>query len=335
MAYTKEQKRVLHHIIDVGRKMGASRKELLAAIETALVESGARNLNYGDRDSVGWRQERSHYGSVANRMNVRAGAKRFFSETKAAGRGKGTTPGTLAQSVQRSAFPSRYDEMGEQAKDVLKASAGGGALGVTGKAGPYQSGGLTGQLKTIQGESYAAERDALKKDTLLKASMAGRMPTQSELLNMSSQLSELKDEQDQQYMQLKRLPGSPGGQRAKGGKTGGSSTNIKKVIGLAKKMGLRASENPLTGGVAAGHAPGSYHFQKSKVAPGAAVDVSGDPRQMAKFARYLAKRKGKDLEELIYRGPGSSNYMNIKKGKRVGKGFYTAHEDHVHVADID
>lgn len=331
MAYTREQKKVLSEIIRVGRKKGAKRSELISAIATALVESGARNLSYGDRDSVGWRQERSHYGSVKNRMNVRNGAIRYFNEIKST-RGSGMTPGQKSQAVQRSAFPDRYDTMAGQAKDILKSSLGKNAGPKTARFTPKRSR-LTGKLETIQGASYAADRKALKQQTLMSAAAQGRMPSQDELLNMKGGLSELEDENDQQILNLKRKVTGGKRIRGKGAQAkGGSDTNMKRIVGKAKQLGLHVGEY---GGVTGGHAPNSYHYQTSKAGGGAAADISGDPKAMAKFARYLAKRKRKDLEELIYRGPGSRNYMNIKKGKRVGKGFYTAHEDHVHVADTD
>src|SRR3954468_23157802 len=48
--YTPEQQRVVKTILRVGRQRGASPKELKAAIETGLVESGLRNLPGGDAD---------------------------------------------------------------------------------------------------------------------------------------------------------------------------------------------------------------------------------------------------------------------------------------------
>ncbi len=120
MAYSRSQKKVARKIYRVGAKRGESRKEIIAALETALVEANLSNPNYGDADSVGWRQERSHYGSVAKRRNVAGAANRFFDETSAQGDGRGMTPGQLAQAVQRSAFPDRYAERGGQAKDLLR-----------------------------------------------------------------------------------------------------------------------------------------------------------------------------------------------------------------------
>lgn len=120
MGYSHHQKRVAYHIYSVGRKKGASRKELLSALETALTESNLGNPNYGDGTSKGWRQQISGAGVKSrNRLNVRKQAGYYFDETRAAGRGRGKSAGQLAQAVQRSAFPGRYDQHSKQAKDLL------------------------------------------------------------------------------------------------------------------------------------------------------------------------------------------------------------------------
>ena len=117
-----EESRVARKVLKTGAKLGATKKEKLAAAETGLVESGFKNLSYGDADSAGWRQERSMY--YPNPTNVKASAKRFFTETKTdtgGGRGRGETAGQLAQTVQASAFPERYDEHKPEAAAILHA----------------------------------------------------------------------------------------------------------------------------------------------------------------------------------------------------------------------
>ncbi len=107
------------------RATGASPKERLALWEAGIVESGLRNLPYGDRDSVGVLQERSHYGSVSRRMNPYAAALRFLREARAMRPFRGSA-GALAQAVQRSAFPARYDQVRNRA---MRYMARGGRAG--------------------------------------------------------------------------------------------------------------------------------------------------------------------------------------------------------------
>ena len=103
--------------------------------------------------------------------------------------------------------------------------------------------------------------------------------------------------------------------------------NGRSIVGigkLAQSYGLSVREHPHFDKVDPVHTKGSYHYQNR------AVDVSGDPAAMAKFARVVARRYGKSLAELIYRGPGGA--QTIKHGKRVPTDFYSGHDSHVHVA---
>lgn len=115
-----EQTQVANTVLKQGQKAGATRQEMLSAVETGIVESGLRNLNYGDADSLGWRQERtSIYGTgPKGPTNVKASAKRYFAEARDAG--PHPTAGQLAQATQGSAYPERYDQVKAQAKPVLK-----------------------------------------------------------------------------------------------------------------------------------------------------------------------------------------------------------------------
>lgn len=111
---------ILTTVLNEGIEAGADPEELLAAIETGLVESDLRNLGYGDADSEGWRQERKMY--YPNPRNVEASAERFFDELKTdAGAQDAPTPGLMAQAAQGSAFPERYDEREAEARDLLSA----------------------------------------------------------------------------------------------------------------------------------------------------------------------------------------------------------------------
>lgn len=124
-------RRVSNTVFDEGRRLGATRRELLAAGVTGITESHFRNLPGGDGTSVGWRQETASSYPGVNRRNVRAGARRFFREARSF-RGQKMSVGELAQAVQRSAYPERYQTHLSQAKALLRgagpttAPAGGG-----------------------------------------------------------------------------------------------------------------------------------------------------------------------------------------------------------------
>lgn len=116
-----DQAKVLSTVLKQGEKMGASKREKLAAVETGLVESNLRNLGYGDADSAGWRQERASLYPTGRKgpQNVKASARRFFSEIKTEGAGA-PTPGLAAQGAQGSAFPERYDQREGEARRLLR-----------------------------------------------------------------------------------------------------------------------------------------------------------------------------------------------------------------------
>lgn len=132
--------------------MGASHKVLLALFEAAIVESGFRNLNYGDRDSVGFLQQRPSMG-WPNPMDVPTATRSFVSRAMAKENNYATS-GQLAQAVQISAFPLKYDAVKASAEALL-ASVGGSTATASFGDGYTQLGlgdtykGLEKMLKTL------------------------------------------------------------------------------------------------------------------------------------------------------------------------------------------
>lgn len=123
---------------NVASSMGASDKVKLALFEAAIVESGFRNLPHGADDSVGYLQQRPSQG-WPNPMDVTTATRSFVSRAIAR-EGSAATAGQLAQAVQRSAYPLRYDAVRAQATQLLlQASQGkytGTATGVSYDATP-------------------------------------------------------------------------------------------------------------------------------------------------------------------------------------------------------
>lgn len=138
------------------RSMGASEKQLIALIEAGIVESTMRNLNYGDRDSVGFLQQRASWGSTKNRMNVAWATRKFINKAKRVDSSR-LDPGSLAQAVQVSAYPSRYGEQYANAIAILNAEAPfvrGGEGGVTGGGGGGTRAGLIAFGRWLQKRGY-------------------------------------------------------------------------------------------------------------------------------------------------------------------------------------
>ena len=102
-------------IMEVGSELGASQRDIQIALMTAMQESTLRNLNYGDRDSVGLFQQRDAWGSFADRTDPRKSAEMFFTGGQGGQRGLFDFPNRdqmslteAAQAVQVSAYPDAY-----------------------------------------------------------------------------------------------------------------------------------------------------------------------------------------------------------------------------------
>lgn len=108
-------------IVRVGKSLGVSDYGLVIALAAAMQESGLRNLNYGDRDSLGLFQQRpsTGWGTPSQLTDTVYASKLFFGGVS--NPNKGNTNGLLdiagwqsktvtqaAQSVQRSAYPDAY-----------------------------------------------------------------------------------------------------------------------------------------------------------------------------------------------------------------------------------
>ena len=135
MAWSEEQLSNARAIYQAGLDVGASMRDIQIALAASIVESGLRNLNYGDRDSIGLFQQRDAWGSTADRLDPYRAAKMFFLGGHAGQRGlldfanrDQMGIGEAAQAVQVSAFPDRYEEHASEASKILS--------GIDPKGGP-------------------------------------------------------------------------------------------------------------------------------------------------------------------------------------------------------
>ncbi|NEB15860.1 FG-GAP repeat domain-containing protein [Streptomyces coelicoflavus] len=122
---------VLVNVLRVARAHNANPKVTLAAFEAGWVESHMNNLPCGDKDSIGVFQQRPSYGwgTVEQIMDPWYAATQFVTRAIVKDRANpGATAGQLAQLVQGSAFPSRYDEAEAKARALLAEAERGTAL---------------------------------------------------------------------------------------------------------------------------------------------------------------------------------------------------------------
>jgi hypothetical protein len=98
------------------------------ALAAAFQESGLRNIDYGDRDSLGLFQQRpsSGWGTEAQVQDPVYAANKFYDHLV-------TVPGwdtgrltEVSQAVQRSAYPDAYAQWEGMAQELTTALAGGG-----------------------------------------------------------------------------------------------------------------------------------------------------------------------------------------------------------------
>ncbi|MEU7169098.1 hypothetical protein AB0A70_31350 [Streptomyces morookaense] len=104
---------VTRKVYEVGQRRNVSDKVMLAGFETGWVESRMNNLACGDRDSLGVFQQRPSqgWGTREQILDVDYAANKFFDVAQQMEpRMEGGTAGQLAQAVQRSAYPARYDQ---------------------------------------------------------------------------------------------------------------------------------------------------------------------------------------------------------------------------------
>lgn len=110
-------------IVATGRQLGVPERGLWVALATALQESGLRNLDYGDRDSLGLFQQRPSqgWGSPAQVRDPRYAATQFFTRLIDVPDWTSMPLWQSAQTVQRSAFPLAYAKWEQEAADILAA----------------------------------------------------------------------------------------------------------------------------------------------------------------------------------------------------------------------
>ncbi len=126
--FNAEQLKNASTIASVGKTVGASSRDIIIALMTAMQESTLRNLDWGDRDSVGLFQQRDPWGSFAQRTDPATSAKMFFTGGFGGQPGLFDYPGrdsmsmgAAAQAVQVSAYPDAYTKWADEAQAILSA----------------------------------------------------------------------------------------------------------------------------------------------------------------------------------------------------------------------
>ena len=119
--FTGEQISIARAAVQVADQRKLPARAKLVILATGFQESGIRNLAYGDRDSVGWLQQRpsSGWGTVAQIMDPAYGAGKFYDALVRVPGWQGMPVTVAAQAVQISAFPDAYAKWEASARALL------------------------------------------------------------------------------------------------------------------------------------------------------------------------------------------------------------------------
>jgi hypothetical protein len=274
-------------------------KANLALWEAGIVESGLRNLTYGDLDSRGALQIRDSTarGMGINNMDPYAAAvafltRGFWSKGGAdilAIQNPKQSAGWVAQNTQGSAYPGRYDQVMSQALKYVKGYTGpvGGGSGVLGD--------VVSALNPM--------------DFINKLPGVGDLPdwmkgTGKYILDKVT--GWIKD----------KVSGLVGGDDG-----GHASGSVASAIKLAESLGFaHPGPGQLTGG---DHVAGSLHYSGKAVDFG---DAGHSFKQMNALYYGLYGKFGKNINELFYdREPWYIDAFSKHLGQMGG------HKDHIHI----
>ncbi len=132
-----DQIRNMEVVLGICAEAQAGPKATLACVEACIVESQFRNLPGGDADSVGILQARVSIHGTALARSVERSVKKFLNSgfygkggaITLATQNPGWSAGEVAQAVQGSRFPGRYDEWRAEANEIIDAYEGISAVG--------------------------------------------------------------------------------------------------------------------------------------------------------------------------------------------------------------
>jgi hypothetical protein len=113
-------------IAQVGVELDLPDRAIVVALATAMQESKLRNLDYGDRDSLGLFQQRPSqgWGSPEQVRDPVYAARAFYGTLREVDDWQDLRVTDAAQRVQRSAFPEAYEQWADDADTLATALLG-------------------------------------------------------------------------------------------------------------------------------------------------------------------------------------------------------------------
>lgn len=314
MAYDAEQRRNIALALRMTR--GDSRRVRQALLEAGLVESHWHHLHGGDRDSQGVLQQRPSQGwgpYIPGVRGVKQDIMDFLVRARRADRGFRGTPGQLAQAVQRSAYPDRYDEHAGEAQSLL-----GGRMASS--PGMNIAGRLRGS-QSAPGVSQPAAVNPMVMNLLQTSNelAQGRMPDSSRLLEAlvaSRQMAEQPSEPAQSVAASVNY-GAPRG----GGITYSGQKLTHDTDGLAGYPAIDLFAKPGT----SFDAPEDGQIVRHSGRGGTSGNVFG-------YSVYFKGNSGKEYF-ITHLGPNRAPVgARLRKGQRIGRvSKWAGGSPHAHV----
>ncbi|WP_291378607.1 hypothetical protein [Demequina sp.] len=135
---TAEQANNAALIAAVGTRLGFDNAGVTVALATAIQESSLRNLDHGDRDSLGLFQQRPSqgWGSIEQVTDPYYSTETFYAALLRVDGWEDMAVTDAAQAVQRSGFPLAYADHEVEAQAWGQAFTGGGGVVTCSVAGP-------------------------------------------------------------------------------------------------------------------------------------------------------------------------------------------------------
>jgi cell wall-associated NlpC family hydrolase len=117
----EDQRQNVAMIIQIGKERQLPPLAWQIAIQAGMTESGLRNLNHGDRDSLGMFQMRPSmgWGSPEQVKDPNYSIRKFYDVLLKVPNWEQQRPGESAQDVERSAFPERYHKWEAMAAHLI------------------------------------------------------------------------------------------------------------------------------------------------------------------------------------------------------------------------
>ncbi len=173
-AFTPEQMGNASVIAAVGLQRGLPARAVTIAMATAIQESGLRNLDHGDRDSVGLFQQRPSqgWGSVEEIMDPVYSAGKFYDALVKVDGYEDLPITEVAQEVQRSAYPGAYADHESEGRVLASTLAGHSPAGLACRLGGAEQPGDTAAIRTAVLAQLGASATAQGRELTIFSSSA-------------------------------------------------------------------------------------------------------------------------------------------------------------------